>query len=143
MFVLREPSPREINYELLWGPLALGTLGAAWSWEFWRGLVDFTCPMKVLFEIPCVLCGGTRAMHALTHGSIGEAWTLNPLAAALGVFLLVYLVYCLAVAIRPGLKRVRVSPDARVIASPSGLLIRLAAVALLIGNWAYLIWAGR
>ena len=31
----------------------------------------------------CPGCGATRALHALLHGDLRTAWTLNPLAVAL------------------------------------------------------------
>lgn len=38
------------------------------------------CPFKNMTGLPCPLCGGTRAAHALLHGELGRAIYLNPLA---------------------------------------------------------------
>lgn len=36
------------------------------------------CPLRVLTGLACPLCGGLRAVHALTHGELDVAWGLNP-----------------------------------------------------------------
>ncbi len=38
------------------------------------------CPFKGITGLPCPLCGGTRAAHALLQGDLGRALYLNPLA---------------------------------------------------------------
>jgi len=38
------------------------------------------CAFKNLTGLPCPLCGGTRAAHALLNGDFGRAVYLNPLA---------------------------------------------------------------
>jgi predicted membrane-bound mannosyltransferase len=38
------------------------------------------CGFKALTGLPCPLCGGTRAAHAVLHGDITHAAYLNPLA---------------------------------------------------------------
>lgn len=45
------------------------------------------CVFHVLTGFDCPGCGSTRAMHALLHGRVGEAFRYNPmLFAAFGVF---------------------------------------------------------
>lgn len=36
------------------------------------------CPVKWLTGWDCPGCGSTRALHALLHGRVAEAWGLNP-----------------------------------------------------------------
>lgn len=36
------------------------------------------CPSRLLFGIECPGCGSARAMHALMHGRVGQAWAYNP-----------------------------------------------------------------
>ena len=54
------------------------------------------CGLRTATGIPCVACGGTRSMMALSHGHFSEALTFNPLAFlgvfAAGLWLLVALV---------------------------------------------------
>ncbi len=39
----------------------------------------YSCPFKLVFGIPCPLCGITRAMMALVRGSFAEAFYYHPL----------------------------------------------------------------
>lgn len=47
------------------------------------------CLIRLCTGWSCPGCGATRAMHALLHGRVAEAWALNPLwtAAAPGLCL--------------------------------------------------------
>lgn len=38
------------------------------------------CPWLAITGMPCAGCGGLRAIHALTHGDLGAAWSFNALA---------------------------------------------------------------
>ena len=51
------------------------------------GSVPFypACPLRALTGWLCPLCGGLRAAHALLHGHILEALTLNPFLFAAGL----------------------------------------------------------
>jgi hypothetical protein len=44
---------------------------------YWR------CPFHAATGLLCPGCGGTRAVHALVHGHLSEALSLNPLAVVL------------------------------------------------------------
>lgn len=37
------------------------------------------CPLRLATKLYCPGCGSLRATHALLHGRIGEAFSLNPL----------------------------------------------------------------
>lgn len=37
------------------------------------------CPFYWLTGLYCPGCGSTRALHALLHGDIAQAWAMNPL----------------------------------------------------------------
>jgi glucan phosphoethanolaminetransferase (alkaline phosphatase superfamily) len=39
-----------------------------------------TCPFLAITGYYCPGCGGLRMIHALTHGQVGRAFGLNPLA---------------------------------------------------------------
>jgi hypothetical protein len=45
-------------------------LETGWSWR---------CPMLAAIHVPCPSCGSTRALAALSHGHLFEAWFFNPL----------------------------------------------------------------
>jgi len=36
------------------------------------------CPLRVTTGLLCPMCGGLRAVHALTHGQWETAWGMNP-----------------------------------------------------------------
>lgn len=40
------------------------------------------CMFLTLTGLECPGCGSQRALHALLHGRVGEAWALNPLMLA-------------------------------------------------------------
>lgn len=41
------------------------------------------CPLRATTGLLCPMCGGLRAVHALTHGEWASAWLLNPVLVAL------------------------------------------------------------
>jgi hypothetical protein len=58
------------------------------------------CPIHYLTGLYCPGCGSLRALHALLHGNLLQAWAMNPLT----VMLLPFLVYGL---ISEGIVQVR------------------------------------
>lgn len=139
MFVFRPRAKGEPDFEIIYGSIGLLLLIAAWFWPLWKDFYASYCPLKGLAGIPCILCGGTRAMHAWTHGHFAEAWTWNPLAATLGALLTLFVPYALGVTIWPNAKRLRWNKRK----SQSPWAWRAAVLSLLAANWAYLIWIGR
>ncbi|MCZ7607290.1 MAG: DUF2752 domain-containing protein [Planctomycetota bacterium] len=86
--------------------------------------------------LACPLCGGTRAVTALCTGQFGLALRYNPLA--LVVFaLLVWGAISWLFMVLPFRKRVSIEASRGQIA----LFWVLAGIAL-VGNWAYVLWAG-
>ena len=94
------------------------------------------CFFKAFTGIPCPTCGGTRALSCLAHLDLVGAFAMNPLVTA-GAFV----VAAWAIADLALLPRRR----ALVIELRPGLasVVRVAAVVLLVANWAYLVAAGR
>jgi len=41
------------------------------------------CVFRALTGLDCPGCGATRALHALLHGRVAEAWRYNPMFLAL------------------------------------------------------------
>ena len=130
-----------INHELIWGTLVGLTFVTALAFPFWSNYYSTICPMKLIAGIPCVLCGGTRAVSAWTHGDFYAAFTLNPLAALLSVFMAAYLIYAAAVLIINKQWRIRFDPGA--LSVRTRVCIGGAVLVGLALNWAYLITAGR
>lgn len=47
------------------------------------------CPLHYFTGLYCPGCGSLRALHALTHGNVQQAWAMNPLT----ILFLPYLMY--------------------------------------------------
>jgi hypothetical protein len=106
------------RYTLL-GGLAIALLAPAASFCLRHG-IGWTCPMRLLFHIPCPSCGSTRAMAALSRFEFAEALRFNPLLTfSLG--------FCLAL---PFFQKVPL------VASRHGWLLLGGALFL---NWLYLL----
>lgn len=91
------------------------------------------CSFKEAFGIPCVGCGGTRAMIALAKGRAIEAFRFNP-AAVLGVA-------ACALWLASGLSRYLLATPEPTPAEQKRRIVRNASVAavLLFLNWIYLL----
>jgi hypothetical protein len=127
-------SPRLVH-EAIWGPLLAAGFLAARFYPFAEHPI-IVCPFRTLTSIPCLTCGGTRAVMALVRFDFARAFEMNPLVAlaACGAFL--YLLHCLRVLLtrtpwRPALPQLL-----------SGRM-RPLLVAAVVVNWGYLIAVGR
>ncbi|HEX7132947.1 MAG TPA: DUF2752 domain-containing protein [Iamia sp.] len=68
---------------LVGGIIGLGTAYTAWQDPNTGGGLFPGCPLRELTGLDCPGCGGTRALHALTHGDIGTALDHNALLTVL------------------------------------------------------------
>lgn len=115
----------------LWAAAAAGSL-------LLRPLLDFVpillprCLWHGLTGFPCPTCGTTRAAMALLHGHPLSALSFNPLTGAAGC------VFLAGGALVP----LWVLLNAPVPVLESLPRLRVAAVLVLLANWAYLVWAG-
>ncbi len=92
-----------------------------------------SCPFRMLVGIPCLTCGGTRALLALARFDVGAAFGWNPLVAAAGILFIAGGVVALGAALAGGEVRTpRPTP-----------LLRAALVLALAANWAFLVVQGR
>jgi uncharacterized protein DUF2752 len=116
----------------LWGGAALACAAAApWAPALARGLPP--CLFHALVGIPCLTCGGTRALLGLSRFDVGGAFSWNPLAAAAGLlFVLGGLVALGAALVGRGVEMPRPTPALR-----GALALAVAA------NWVFLVAAGR
>ena len=116
--------------------LALGALSAAALAPFlpWLAPLVPGCPFHALTGVPCPGCGTTRAALALARGDVPAAFGWNPLAAAAFLFggAACLLAPWWVVAGRP------LPSLARVLSWRA----RIALVAALAANWAWLIARG-
>ncbi len=116
----------------LWGGAALvSTAAAPFTPALARGLPP--CPFRALVGIPCLTCGGTRALLALARFDVGGAFSWNPLAAAAGILFVL-----------GGLAALGAAVAGRGVESPRPTRALRAALAFaLAANWVFLVAAGR
>jgi len=135
----RALSAREIDHERLWLSIALASaaLVVLWIASGHEELPTVICPFRAITGIPCLSCGGTRALLALAHGDVRAAFVWNPLVAAGTVAALVWLLYAAFVIILRA-PRLRLRLEAR-----DRLALRVAAGLAIAGNWIFLIAQGR
>lgn len=78
------------------------------------------CWIKLLTGYDCPGCGSTRALHALVHGRIAEAWDYNP-----ALFFVVPLIGLVVIAESDRYPRLR-----RYLLSPAAAVMIIAAAAV-------------
>ncbi len=90
------------------------------------------CTMKNVTGIPCLACRGTRAALCLSQGQIGRAFWFNPLLSLVGLGLLGIMISVVSTGWWPELE----------CKGPGQKLAIVVFVAVLLGNWIYVIAAG-
>lgn len=119
-----------VAHEILWPPLGLAALALARFAPLDQ--LGYHCPFHLITGLPCLGCGATRALVALTHGQLGAALALNPLAVVLVGAFAGFVVYALG-ALYLG-RRWRPQPS-----RSQAALLRVAAVGAAAANWIYLL----
>lgn len=94
------------------------------------------CFFKLATGLPCATCGSTRALGRLFHGDVAGAFGMNPLATAGMMALVPWAAADLALMTRRKAFGLELGPSAARVA-------RVAVVAAVFANWAYLVAAGR
>lgn len=95
------------------------------------------CLLKTWTGVPCLTCGGSRALNALLNGHVAAAFRLQPLLTVLAFAAMAWVSYAVAGAWF-GVCRLRVRTTRR-----EKLLLVAAVVILVLANWMYLIADGR
>ncbi len=131
----RPLAPREIDHELLWLLVSLGTGSVVAGWLATK-LPTPQCAFHSLTGLPCLTCGATRAAIQFFHGHFGAAFLFNPLAFLAFCSLIVFDLYALAVLLTRA-PRLRLGNLSR----PEKTLARCAVLLLLASNWLYLLVA--
>ena len=135
----RALAAREVDHERLWLSLALAgaALVVLWIASGHEELPLIVCPFRRLTGIPCLTCGGTRAILALARFDLGAALHWNPLVACGGLVGAAWLVYAAVVTVfRAPRLRIRLGEIERT-------CCRAAVWVLVTGNWMFLILTGR
>ena len=95
------------------------------------------CPVKLWTGLPCLACGGMRALRALLAGDVAAALRLQPLLTLLAFGAAVWIGYGVLTPLLRG-RRLRVC-----LARREKLLLAAMAAVFAAANWAYLVADGR
>ncbi|HEY3662346.1 MAG TPA: DUF2752 domain-containing protein [Chthoniobacterales bacterium] len=126
-------APSEIDHELLWLLVSLGTLALVVFW-FAARLPTPQCAFHSLTGLPCPTCGATRAAYQFLHGHFTASFFFNPLAFLTFCGIFIFDFYAVIVLLA-GARRFRFKS----FSVTQKLLFRGLAIALLLGNWLYLL----
>jgi Protein of unknown function (DUF2752). len=133
MRILRRPlAPRELDHEFIWLSVTLGGLAFAATW-FAIGLPWPHCVFLTITGHPCMTCGATRSAIAFFQLDFAGALKWNPLVFAILCGFSIFDFYAFVVLIMRA-PRLRIQ-----FAATEKKFIRLAAFALLVSNWLYLL----
>jgi hypothetical protein len=129
----RRLAPNELDHELIWLTVSLGSLGLAIVWFALR-LPWPQCIFLAVTGHPCVTCGATRSAIAFFHADFWSAWKWNPLVFLFLSGLSIFDAYAFAVLVirAPRLRIVQFTPAQKIV-------LRLLAVILVLSNWIYLL----
>jgi hypothetical protein len=130
---LRQLKRNELDHELIWLSVSLGSLALAAAW-FAAGLPWPHCLFHNLTGLPCITCGATRAAIEFFHGHFAAAGKWNPLVFGFLCALTAYDVYAFAV-ITTRAPRLRIA----LISAVGKRYARGVVVAVLALNWFYLL----
>src|SRR6266700_8208491 len=109
---LRYRAPTEIDHELIWLSLSLGSLALAAGWFALR-LPWPHCMFLAVTGHPCLTCGATRCAIAFFNLDFWRAWNWNPLVFTVLCGLSIFDAYAFAVLVlrAPRLRIVQFSTE--------------------------------
>jgi len=117
----------------------LALLVAGRTYEGWT-MKPAPCSLRALTGVPCVACGGTRAVKALAHGEIVAATRYNPLVVFAVLAVMLWFVWAFATM---GMARYQRGAEGGVGNRSRGNPAKrwgLALLALVLLNWMYLVY---
>jgi hypothetical protein len=128
---LSDKKSGEIEYEIIYGSIAILALASAWLLPVQDVLPS--CPFRSFTGIPCPTCGTTRSLVLLAHGDIAGSLVLNPLFSLAIISALIFFFASLA---RLPFNR---SSLTLTYTRREGSLLRTGITAFVLANWIYLI----
>jgi hypothetical protein len=131
--VYRPLAPGELDYELLWLSVSLGSLGLAATWLS-VGLPWPQCAFHTITGHPCATCGMTRSAIQFFHGHFFAALRWNPLVFTALCGLSIFDAYAFAV-VTTRAPRLRFGA----LTAAEKNFVRASIVTLLVVNWIYLL----
>jgi Protein of unknown function (DUF2752) len=129
----RRLAPGELDHELIWLSVSLGSLAFAAAWFALR-LPWPHCIFLAVTGHPCLTCGASRATIAFFHLDFWSAWKWNPLVFTALCGLSIFDAYAFVVLVIRT-PRLRIAQ----FTSTEKNFMRLVAVILLLSNWIYLL----
>jgi hypothetical protein len=129
----RRLRPGELDHELIWLSVSLGSLAFAAGWFALR-LPWPHCMFLSVTGHPCFTCGATRATIRFFHGDFIGALRWNPLIFVTLCGLSIFDAYAFAVLVTraPRLRLIQFS-------STEKTFLRVLFMVLLLANWIYLL----
>lgn len=115
------------------GPLLLGLGALALRWLPDSVFALVRCPIKAFTGLPCLTCGGTRALRALAHLDLVTAFTMNPLLTTLALGPVPYVL----------VSAWRRQTGGRPLRWPPTIVLVVSAGLLALLNWTYLLLVER
>jgi hypothetical protein len=131
--VVRHRTLTELDHELIWLSVSLGSLGLAAGWLA-LGLPWPRCLFHDLTGLPCITCGATRSAVQFFHGHFIAAWKWNPVVFVALWALSIFNAYAfVALVLRAPRLRIEFQTTAE---RKYARILVITALAL---NWAYLL----
>lgn len=107
--ITRRPSfPGEWNHELIWPIAFIASMVGAWGF-FHLGLETPGCIFHGLTHLPCLGCGGTRCVRALTQFNFVDAFKFHPAFFIAFVLAILWTLYSVIFWLRRDTLRLRFS----------------------------------
>jgi Protein of unknown function (DUF2752) len=133
----RRLNPGELDHELIWLAVSLGSLALATVW-FSLGLPWPRCAFHEITGLPCVTCGMTRCGIQFFHRHFLAALKWNPLVFTALCGLTAFDLYAFA-ALATGGPRLRICFNTQM----AKAFVRIAVISALVLNWIYLLMHWR
>jgi hypothetical protein len=116
---------------VVWGLITVMAVAAAW--EF-RDFLPFMppCLFRIITGIPCLTCGGTHCVAALSRFDFGASFLYNPLIMITLIILILFSLTIFMGIIFHRRTIISLSP-------PEKRGLRITIILLAVANWAYLI----
>jgi hypothetical protein len=132
MLISLEKDPPRSPVHMVWGILAIGAVIAG---AFVRNNFDILpgCLFRKATGIPCLTCGGTRSLAALSELDLAASFGYNPLATLTVAAMVIF-----SLAVASGLifqRRLVIKPT-----STEAIVLRWSLAAAIILDWLYLIF---
>lgn len=130
--VQRQREHGQVLYGLIYGVIAMCALAAA----RYLPILDLLppCVFRGVTGLSCPTCGSTRALLYLAGGDLSVALSLNPLLVMIVLTVIAWMVGDIVQLLLPS----RV--PSIVLTRTEGTAIRVLAILLFLGNWAFLLF---